>query len=80
LEGHESKLRQAEESLDFKTNGERNGRKSEQVSELRKGLTRTRLHQKKLIAPSCNIGISSFLASIEAQESKLCNGKRKFGF
>jgi hypothetical protein len=38
------------------------------------------LHQKKLIAPSCDIGFPSFLAWIKAQESKLCNGIVKFGF
>jgi hypothetical protein len=52
----------AQESLDFETQGKRNGLKSEDVSELRKGPTRTKLHQKKLIAPSCNIGLPSFMA------------------
>jgi hypothetical protein len=70
----------AEESLDFETHGERNGLKSEDTSELRKGSTRTRLHQKKLIAPSCDIGFPSFSALIERQEIKLSNGRRKFGF
>jgi hypothetical protein len=41
----------AREILDFGTQGLRNARKSEDVSELRNGPTTTRLHQKKLIAP-----------------------------
>jgi hypothetical protein len=44
------------------------------------GATRTRLYQKKLIAPSCDIGFPSFLAWIERQQSRLRNGRRKFGF
>jgi hypothetical protein len=36
-------------------------RKSEDMSELRNEPTTTGLHQKKLIALSCDIGISSFL-------------------
>jgi hypothetical protein len=54
------------------------------VSDLRKGPTKTRadcaLDQKKLIAPSCDIGFPSFLASIEGEESKLCNGAKRVGF
>jgi hypothetical protein len=80
IERQESKLGKAEENLDFETQGERNGWKSEDVSKLRKGPTRTRLHQKKLIAPSCVIGFLSFLAWIKPQESKLRNGRRNFGF
>jgi hypothetical protein len=74
----------AEQSLDFETQGKRNNWKVEDMSELRKGPTRTRadcaLHQKKHIAPSWDIGFPSFLAWIEAQEIKLRNGTRKFGF
>jgi hypothetical protein len=53
-------------SLDFETQAGRNGSKDEKVSDLRKGPTWTRedcaLHQKKLIAPSCDIRFPSFLA------------------
>jgi hypothetical protein len=52
----------------------------EDVPELRNGPTTTWLHQKKLIALSCNIRFSSFLGSIEAQVRKLFNDKRNFGF
>jgi hypothetical protein len=62
--------------LDFETQGERNGWKSEDVSELKKTPTRTKLNQKKLIALSCHIRFSSFLSLIEP----LCGGRRKFGF
>jgi hypothetical protein len=54
------------ESFDFETQVGRNGLKSEDLSDLRKGLTRTRadcaLHQKKLIASLCDIGFPSYLA------------------
>jgi hypothetical protein len=50
----------AGESLDSGTEGERNGSKSEDVSELRKEPSRSRLHQKKLIAPLCDIGFPRF--------------------
>jgi hypothetical protein len=39
------------EVYNSRTQGQRNPKKSEDVSELRNGLTTTRLHQKKLIAP-----------------------------
>jgi hypothetical protein len=54
-----------EKKLDFETQAGRNGGKGEDVSDLRKGPTSTRvdcaLPQKKLIAPSCNIRFLSFL-------------------
>jgi hypothetical protein len=59
------------EILNSRTQGQRNARKSEDVSELRNGPTTTRLHQKKLIAPSCDIRFSSFWGFIEAQERKV---------
>jgi hypothetical protein len=49
------------EILNSRTKGHRNARKSEDVSEARNGPTTTRLHLKRLIAPSCDIGFSSFL-------------------
>jgi hypothetical protein len=64
-------------NLNSGSSGQRNARKSEEVSELRNGPTTTSLHQKKLIAPSCDIRFSSFFGWIEAQESKLFNGSRK---
>jgi hypothetical protein len=55
-----------QKSLDFVTQGERNGGNGEDVSDLDKRPTRTRaacaLHQKKFIAPSSDIGFSCFLA------------------
>jgi hypothetical protein len=48
------------EILDFETDGQRNAWESEDVSELRNGPTTTRVHQKKLIARSCDIRFSSF--------------------
>jgi hypothetical protein len=49
-----------------------------------KGPTTTKancaLHQKKFIAPLSDIGFPSFLALIEPENSKLCNGTKKFGF
>jgi hypothetical protein len=42
--------------LNFETWGERNGCKSKDVSELRKGLTRAIAFTKKLIALSSDIG------------------------
>jgi hypothetical protein len=68
------------EILNSRTQGKRNAWKSNDVSELRNGPSTTRLHRKKLIAPSCDIRFSSFLGGIEAQESKVQNGKRKFEF
>jgi hypothetical protein len=52
----------AGESLESGTEGEGNGSKSEDVSELRKGPGFTRHHQKKLIAHSCDIRFPSFSA------------------
>jgi hypothetical protein len=61
-----------EKKLDIETQAGRNGWKGEDVSDLRKGPTRTRadyaLHQKKLIAPSCDIRFLSFLDWIEPEE------------
>jgi hypothetical protein len=68
------------EILNSRTQGQRNARESEDMSELRNGPTTTRLHQKKLIAPSCDIQFLSFLGWIEARERKDFNGKRKFEF
>jgi hypothetical protein len=52
--------------LDLETQGERNGLNGEDVSDLRKGPTRTTadcaLHQTKFIALSCDIGFPIFLA------------------
>jgi hypothetical protein len=82
----ESKAKRAsytkiQEILDFETQGERNEWKREDVSErLRKGPRRTRLHLKKLIAPSYDIGFLGFFVQICTQESKLCNRTEKFGF
>jgi hypothetical protein len=42
------------------TSSLRNAKKNEDVSELRNGPTTTNLHQKKLIAHSCDIRFSSF--------------------
>jgi hypothetical protein len=68
------------EFLNSRTQGKRNARKSEDVSELRNGPTTTKLHQKKLKAPSCDVRFSSFLGWIEAGERKVFNGKRIFEF
>jgi hypothetical protein len=54
-----------EKNLNYAPQAERNGLKCEDVSDLRKGPTRTRedcaLPQKKLIATSCDIRFFSFL-------------------
>jgi hypothetical protein len=68
------------ENFNSRTQGQRNARKSEDVSELKNGPTTTRLHRRKLIAPSCDIRFSSFLRWIEARKRKVFNGKRKFQF
>jgi hypothetical protein len=64
------------EILNSRTQGQRNAWESEDMFELRNGPSTTRLHQKKLIAPSCDIRFSSLLGWIEAQERKVFNGKR----
>jgi hypothetical protein len=72
-----------QKSLDFEIQAERKGWKGEDVSDLRKGPTRTRedcaLHQEKLITPLSDIWFPSFLAWIEPQERNLRNGTKKFG-
>jgi hypothetical protein len=68
------------ENFNSRTQGQRNARTTEDVSELRNGPSTTRLHQKKLITPSCDIRFSSFLGWIEARECRVLNRKRKFQF
>jgi hypothetical protein len=80
IEARERRFSMDREILDSRTQGHRNARKSEDVPELRNGPTTTKLHQKKLIAPSCDIWFSSFLGWIEARDRKVLNGKRNFEF
>jgi hypothetical protein len=54
------------ENFNSRTQGQRNARKSEDVSELRNGPTTTRPDQKKRIAPSWDIRFSSFLGLVVA--------------
>jgi hypothetical protein len=46
----------AQKSLNFETQGKKNGLKSKDLSKLRKRLSRAIAFTKKLIAPSCDIG------------------------
>jgi hypothetical protein len=68
------------ENLDYGTQGQRNAWESEDMFEMRNRPITTRLHLKKLIAPSCDIRFSSFLGWIEEQDRKLFNRRRKFRF